>query len=253
MSKIQIKIEGEDAATPELNAARAAQKTLNDELNRAKEIYLQTRGPMGEYVKQVQAINAAHKSGKTTVLEYSKALAAARSEYQRTAAINGLAKSIGTGFVPTAGPAGKPGMGAAGAMMGLRSLLPAVGIGMLGRASWGAFLEQDMAEARLAGVLRATGGGNGQSLGDLRDFAGMRQSKTAFGDESTLGAAAVLSTFQHIKGDQFKQTIVAAQDLATVMGAELSGDYGRAVETYIRFSDIRYRSVYMISFLVYLF
>jgi len=82
-------------------------------------------------------------------------------------------------------------------------------------------------------VLRATGGGNGQSLGDLRDFAGMRQSKTAFGDESTLGAAAVLSTFQHIKGDQFKQTIVAAQDLATVMGTDLESaalKLGKAME-----------------------
>lgn len=103
-------------------------------------------------------------------------------------------------------------------------------LGPLGAAFAGAFAlrgaldtarVQIQAEQKLAAVLKSTGNAAGLTAKEIGAYASSLQSATNFGDEVTLGAAAVLATFKEIKGDTFKQALASAQDLSTVMGQDL--------------------------------
>ena len=83
--------------------------------------------------------------------------------------------------------------------------------------------EQEDAEIKLAGVIRATGSAAGYTLGQLRTMAGDLQAVTRTGDETTLSAMAVLATFKQIKGDEFKEATLQALNMSTVMGTDLKG------------------------------
>ena len=80
---------------------------------------------------------------------------------------------------------------------------------------------QRLAEAKLAAVLKATGGAAGLSAEEIKKFASARQALTNFGDEATIAVSGVLASFKNIKGDVFKDTLVAIQDVASVMGTDM--------------------------------
>jgi len=120
--------------------------------------------------------------------------------------------------------------GGAGAMLG--GALPAIGAGMAIGGSWNQYMNRDLAESRLAAVLRATGRTD-VTLGGVRDYAAARSRQTMFGGDDIVSAAATLAPFQHIKGETFHQTLKAAQDLATVMGTDVTSaayKLGKAME-----------------------
>lgn len=77
--------------------------------------------------------------------------------------------------------------------------------------------EQEAAETKLAAVIKATGGAAGFTAKELYDYAGQLQNVTTYGDEVTISAMAMLSTFKKIKGDSFKRATVAAQDMAAAI------------------------------------
>ncbi len=81
---------------------------------------------------------------------------------------------------------------------------------------------QDAAEAKLAAVIKATGGAAGLTAEQMNKYAGELQSVTTYGDEATISAMAVLASFKNIKGDNFKAATAAAQDMATVMNTDLN-------------------------------
>jgi hypothetical protein len=81
--------------------------------------------------------------------------------------------------------------------------------------------DADQQYRKLQSVLTATGGAAGFTADELKKMAGDLQKVTAFEDDATVGAMAVLATFKSIKGDIFKRAITGAQDMATVMGTDL--------------------------------
>ena len=60
------------------------------------------------------------------------------------------------------------------------------------------------------------------------------QDVTKYGDEVTIDAMAIMSTFKSIKGDVFKEAIASAQDMATVLNTDLNAavmQIGKALES----------------------
>ncbi|HHL35599.1 MAG TPA: hypothetical protein ENJ30_14665 [Desulfobulbaceae bacterium] len=82
--------------------------------------------------------------------------------------------------------------------------------------------EQEAAEAKLAAVVKATGGAAGITAAQMNKYAGELQSITTYGDEATIASMAVLASFKQIKGDEFKRATRAAQDMSTVMKTDLN-------------------------------
>lgn len=78
------------------------------------------------------------------------------------------------------------------------------------------------AAQKLAAVIKATGGAAGLSAEEIGAYASELQGVTNFGDEVTVGSAAILATFKEIKGETFKDALASAQDLSTVMGQDLT-------------------------------
>lgn len=91
------------------------------------------------------------------------------------------------------------------------------GIGVMLKLS----ADQEKAEAKLEAVLEATGHAAGLSAEELKKYASQLQAVTTYGDEATIAAMGMLASFKNIKGDQFKETIKAAQDMSTVMDQDL--------------------------------
>jgi hypothetical protein len=92
--------------------------------------------------------------------------------------------------------------------------------------------QQQQAEKKLSATLKATGYAAGFSANELKKFAAERQGLTNFGDEATINLQALLTTFKQIKGPVFKETTLLAQDMASVMGTDLSAaaiQLGKAV------------------------
>lgn len=112
--------------------------------------------------------------------------------------------------------------GAFGGLVGaLGPVAAAVGTTFAAGKSIAAARTQIQAEQKLAAVLKATQGAAGLSAQEIASYASELQGVTNFGDEATIAAASVLATFKEIKGDTFKETLGAAQDLSTVMGQDL--------------------------------
>ena len=76
-------------------------------------------------------------------------------------------------------------------------------------------------ELKLGAVLKATGHAAGLTATQIKDYASELQGVTNFGDEATISAAAMLATFKNIKGDQFRETLAAAQDMSSVLDTDL--------------------------------
>lgn len=91
------------------------------------------------------------------------------------------------------------------------------------RGALGAAQEDIQAQRKLESVLLSTGGAAGVTAAEIAELAGQLQMTTNFADEATVSAAGILAAFESIKGDNFKQTLVVAQDLASVMEIDLTG------------------------------
>lgn len=99
--------------------------------------------------------------------------------------------------------------------------------------------KQAEAEAKLAAVIKATGGAAGITAEEIKTLASQLQRTTTFGDETTIAGAAVLLTFKSIRnelgeGNQvFNRAVTVGQDLAALMGGDLQGSMvmlGKALE-----------------------
>lgn len=80
---------------------------------------------------------------------------------------------------------------------------------------------QMQAEQKLEAVIAATGKAAGLTAQEIKDYASELQTLTNFGDEVTINAASMLATFREIKGEAFKQTLAAAQDMSAVLDTDL--------------------------------
>ena len=68
----------------------------------------------------------------------------------------------------------------------------------------------------------------------MKKYASQLQDVTKYGDEVTIDAMAIMSTFKSIKGDVFKEPIASAQDMATVLNTDLNAavmQIGKALES----------------------
>lgn len=78
------------------------------------------------------------------------------------------------------------------------------------------------AEAKLTAVLEASGHAAGVTTEQIQEYASSLQDLTNFEDDATIGAAAMLATFEGISGDMFTRAISGAADLATVLETDIS-------------------------------
>jgi hypothetical protein len=93
--------------------------------------------------------------------------------------------------------------------------------GIVGGVALAAITKQTQAEKKLEAVIRATGGAAGFTADELKRMASQLQLVTNYGDEVTISAIAILTTFKQIKGDAFRDAVVAMQDMSAVMGTGL--------------------------------
>lgn len=99
------------------------------------------------------------------------------------------------------------------------------------RRLWGI---QEKAEKKLGAVHKATQGASELSTDQLKRFASELQGLTTIGDEVTINAMAMMSTFKSIKGDVFKEATKAAMDMSAVMDSDLKSSIlqiGKALES----------------------
>lgn len=89
------------------------------------------------------------------------------------------------------------------------------------KESFGLFAVQQEEEKKLAAVIEATGMAAGFTAKQMGEMASGLQQVTKVGDETILGAQAIIATFKNIKGEQFKETTKLALDMATVMGTDV--------------------------------
>lgn len=109
----------------------------------------------------------------------------------------------------------------------LNSILATVGVG-LGMArimseaqqAIGLTSRQIDAEARVAAVIRTTGGAAGFTADELKKMASSFQAATRVGDEAILEIQAKFLTFKSIQGEVFERGIELALDMAAVMGTD---------------------------------
>ena len=92
-----------------------------------------------------------------------------------------------------------------------------------GRQALESFKEAEQAASKLEAVLKATHGAAGRTNEELTKMAGEMQKVTTFGDDMIVNAQAVLATFTKINGGIFDEALVAATDMATVLGGDLQG------------------------------
>lgn len=77
-------------------------------------------------------------------------------------------------------------------------------------------------ERVLESQIRATGMAAGLTVEEIQALASARHGITAFEDDTTSAAAAILTSFTSIREDAFKRTLIVAQDVSTVMGGPLN-------------------------------
>lgn len=87
----------------------------------------------------------------------------------------------------------------------------------------GLLREQEKAEAKLAAILKATGGAAGFTADQLKEYASQLQRSTTFGDEAIINAEALLASFKNIRGDVFLDATKAMLDLSAAMDQDLKG------------------------------
>jgi hypothetical protein len=117
--------------------------------------------------------------------------------------------------------------GAESALGGLTGILAGVGVAAVAleafKYGFGEFTEKEDAIAQLNARLKSTGEAAGFSSEQLRGMADDLQQINGVGDEATIGAQQLLLSFTSIKGDVFKEALLAAEDLSAGMGTDLKG------------------------------
>lgn len=83
-------------------------------------------------------------------------------------------------------------------------------------------LQAQKAERKLEQVFKSTGHAARLAADDVKRFASERQEITNFGDDVTIGAAAILGSFTNIKGGVFYEALTSAQDLAAFLDQDLN-------------------------------
>lgn len=81
--------------------------------------------------------------------------------------------------------------------------------------------EAAVTEAKVAGVIRATGNAAGYTVGQLSEMADGYSRLTGVDDEVILNAEAVLLTFRKVGREVFPEATQAALDMSAVMGQDL--------------------------------
>jgi hypothetical protein len=102
--------------------------------------------------------------------------------------------------------------------------LVAGGLGAAGYAAKqaiAAFSEAEAIGVRLESVLKATGNAAGFTADEMNEMANEIQRTTRFEDEAAKSAMILVAKMKNIQGDNFKQTMTVAADLAEVMGTDL--------------------------------
>jgi hypothetical protein len=84
-----------------------------------------------------------------------------------------------------------------------------------------AFSEAEAIGVRLESVLKATGNAAGFTADEMNEMANEIQRTTRFEDEAAKSAMILVAKMKNIQGDNFKQTMTVAADLAEVMGTDL--------------------------------
>ena len=100
-----------------------------------------------------------------------------------------------------------------------------IGVGMAAmflRSSIKNAIEQEQALAGVESQLRATGHAAGLSSKEIAGFADEMQRLTGIDNEAVLRTSAVLLSFKQLTGEVFRDTLIVAQDLATVMQGDLT-------------------------------
>lgn len=95
------------------------------------------------------------------------------------------------------------------------------------KSSVAAFVEAERAELRLKAAIEATGGAAGLTMGQMKTLAKEVHDLTIFEDDAAISAMSLLTSMKEIKGDNFKEVVRVAADMATVLG----GDLQSAVES----------------------
>jgi hypothetical protein len=95
------------------------------------------------------------------------------------------------------------------------------GIGVAAARMVKIYGEQADAQAKLAGVLKATGNAAGFTAAQLEKEASALQSVTRFGDEAIINMQAILATFREVKGDEFGRATELILDMSSALGTDL--------------------------------
>ncbi|MFW5836177.1 MAG: phage tail length tape measure family protein [bacterium] len=96
-----------------------------------------------------------------------------------------------------------------------------------------AYAVQERAEAKIAGVLRATGHAAGFNSDQLEEMASSLQGVTTFGDEAILNMQSILLTFKSLQGEGFERSTELALDLSAAFDQDLRSSalqLGKALE-----------------------
>jgi len=83
--------------------------------------------------------------------------------------------------------------------------------------------KQEVADVRLAAVLKATGNAAGYTAEQLKQMAGDLQGLTGKGDIEIMDSMSVLATFKNIQGPEYQGAMKAMLDMSAVMGTDLKG------------------------------
>lgn len=106
-------------------------------------------------------------------------------------------------------------MGIGAVVMAARTAARAIGDMM------DAYATQEMAEAKIEQAIRSTAGAAGLSAKELKSMAAALQQVTTYGDETILGAQAMLLTFTKIGRETFPEATEAILNMAAAMGQDL--------------------------------
>ena len=102
------------------------------------------------------------------------------------------------------------------------------------RSSIKNYNESEAANIKLQNALRNTGAAIGVNIDELRDYASELQRVNGYADDATMGAMATLTTFRSVQGKVFRDTIAAAQDMASFLSIDLNAavqQLGKALES----------------------
>ncbi|ALK08999.1 phage tail tape measure C-terminal domain-containing protein [Blastochloris viridis] len=176
-------------------------------------------------------LRAVGEDGERALRRIGDATTAANTKLRLVNAVTQEARGHLDAMASNAGLAGAAlgGLGSAG-------LVAAAGLGAVSLALTAGLRESAEAEkvqARLEGVLKATGFAAGLTGQEISNLADEIEGYSLASAESVKEAAGILATFRSVSGDTFTRAIRLAQDLSAVFGQSLASSatqLGKALE-----------------------